>query len=149
MTGQEKVREARCGCGQLTISVSGEPKTVIACSCGFCQRRTGAVMQQCAWFVEEQVTARSGERQTYQPPDVPSVLYHFCPECGSTVYWDYIRLSGLYSRTLIGIGCGSFADADFPRPQYECWSSKRHSWLGDVGAEGVFEEALTDLPVVD
>jgi len=137
-------RKARCCCGKLSISVAGQPRQVFACSCHYCQRRTGATMQQSAWFSESQVDSITGDSSTYAPN--PNVVYHFCSTCGSTVYWEMPRIGEAYGETLLGISVGSFADSEFPEPQVECWSSKRHKWLRAVGSERVFEQGLEELP---
>ena len=35
----------------------------------------------------------------------------FCPECGSTVYWDLAT-----APEVVGVAVGSFADPSFPTP---------------------------------
>ena len=36
-------RTAACSCGQLTVTIAGEPDYVAACSCLECQKSTGSV----------------------------------------------------------------------------------------------------------
>src|SRR5262245_31929756 len=60
-------RTARCACGALRITVTGEPLSVVACHCIDCQRRTGSVFGVGAYFREEQV-AKSGDARIYTRP---------------------------------------------------------------------------------
>jgi hypothetical protein len=50
--------------------------------------------------------------------------FHFCPNCGSTVYWEADLRPEQY-----GIVVGAFADPDFPAPSYSVWEETIHPWL--------------------
>src|SRR5262245_31682728 len=49
-------RHAACNCGQLHLTIEGEPSRISMCHCLECQRRTGAVISNQARFRREQVT---------------------------------------------------------------------------------------------
>jgi len=49
-------RHAACSCGQLHLTIEGEPARISMCHCLECQRRTGAVISNQARFRPEQVT---------------------------------------------------------------------------------------------
>ena len=49
-------RRAACNCGQLQLTIEGEPARISMCHCLECQRRTGAVSSNQARFRREQVT---------------------------------------------------------------------------------------------
>ena len=49
-------RRAACSCGQLHLTIEGEPSRISICHCLECQRRTGAVISNQARFHREQVT---------------------------------------------------------------------------------------------
>jgi len=49
-------RRAACSCGQLHLTIEGEPTRISMCHCLECQRRTGAVISNQARFRREQVT---------------------------------------------------------------------------------------------
>jgi hypothetical protein len=49
-------RRAACSCGQLYLTIEGEPSRISMCHCLECQRRTGAVITNQARFRCEQVT---------------------------------------------------------------------------------------------
>ncbi|MBS0245784.1 MAG: GFA family protein [Proteobacteria bacterium] len=119
------VRHASCSCGQLHLTVDGEPARVSMCHCLECQRRTGAVISNQARFKTEQVTV-SGKATTWQrTAESGSVItFHFCPVCGSTVYWENDAFPGV-----IVVAVGAFADPTFPAPGIAVWEQTRHSWL--------------------
>ena len=52
------------------------------------------------------------------------MTFHFCPECGSTVFWEPERVPHL-----IGVAVGAFADPSFPQPQQSVWTDNKHVWL--------------------
>ena len=118
--------EAACSCGQLRIRLSGAPILVSSCHCIACQRRTGAVFGSTAFFGREQVESREGESRVFtRTADSGAVLsFHFCPNCGSTVFWDNSRLPDR-----ICVAVGAFADPSFPCPARTVWTKSKHPWL--------------------
>jgi hypothetical protein len=52
------------------------------------------------------------------------VEIHFCPDCGSSVFW-YAK----YRPDLIGIAFGAFADPSMPSPTLSVWEPTRHPWV--------------------
>ena len=89
------------------------------------KRRTGAVISNQARFRPEQVTI-SGASNTWQrTADSGSVVrFHFCPTCGSTVYWTSESFPGV-----VVVAIGNFADPDFPAPTIAVWEEMRHDWV--------------------
>ncbi len=49
----------------------------------------------------------------------------FCPECGTTVFWERANLPGMVT---MAVGC--FADPRFPPPVRTVWTESKHDWLG-------------------
>jgi hypothetical protein len=128
------IRRAACNCGQLHLACEGEPVRISTCHCLECQRRTGAVLSNQAWFERRQVTSIMGSSTEFKrvADSGRSVSFRFCPVCGSTVYFEAELFPGLVAVTV-----GSFADPDFPAPKYSVWEKKRHRWV----------EAFSELPV--
>jgi len=118
-------RLASCSCGQLTAQVDGDPVRISICHCLACQRRTGSVFGQQARFHREHV-ALSGDSSEYvRVGDEGShVTFHFCPRCGSTVYYE---LEGL--EAYLAIPVGAFADPGFPPPSVSVYEERMHSWV--------------------
>jgi hypothetical protein len=118
-------RRAACSCGQLHLSIEGEPSRISMCHCFECQRRTGAVFGNQARFHRNQVTF-SGQATawTRNAESGNELTFHFCATCGSTVYWE-----GTGFPESVAVSIGSFADPDFPAPTIEVWEESRHAWL--------------------
>jgi hypothetical protein len=53
-----------------------------------------------------------------------SRTFHFCPECGATVYYF---LDGVPDA--IAVPVGAFADPAFPPPRISVYESRRHGWV--------------------
>ena len=82
-------RRAACSCGQLHLTIEGEPSRISMCHCLECQRRTGAVISNQARFPREQVTIVGKATAWMRTAESGNALtFHFCPTCGSTVYWE-------------------------------------------------------------
>ena len=73
-------RHAACSCGQLHLTIEGEPSRISMCHCLECQRRTGAVISNQARFRPEQVSfagAATSWSRTAESGGL--VTFHFCP----------------------------------------------------------------------
>ncbi len=129
-----ETRTASCCCGELTMTVRGEPEKVIRCHCDYCQRRTGSVFNVSCWYYDDQVVARTGTGTIFnQGPQNPGIDYVFCPRCGSTVYWEFRGFEPLLEGSkLFGIAVGNFVDASFPAPTLDIHTSYRHPWIHDL-----------------
>ena len=119
------VRTASCACGQLRASCRGEPRLVSLCHCQACQRRTGSPYGIGAFFDREMV-APEGRASVYRRASDSgfAVTFHFCPDCGSTVYWEPER-----KPELVAVAVGAFADPAFPAPSQSVWEEWRHPWV--------------------
>src|SRR5688572_14460823 len=144
-------RVASCACGQLTVTTVGpDPDRVVMCNCHLCQKQTGSPFSLQARFPNEQVTIKGKSKTwTFPPKDgvtpvtgrtcagsdgitnsaADLVTSHFCPECGSTVY--YYRKSDP-ART--GVKVGAFADETFPPPIGSGFEEYSHPWTKNVSA---------------
>src|SRR5258708_19755483 len=86
-------RIAHCCCGSLRVEATGEPTFVAACHCQECQRRTGAPYGVGAYFERTRVRAEGTSRVYVRDGQEGRKLrMHFCPECGTPVYWEAARL---------------------------------------------------------
>ena len=50
------IRRTACSCGQLHLTIEGDPSRISTCHCLECQRRTGSVISNQARFRREQFT---------------------------------------------------------------------------------------------
>ena len=110
-------RRAACSCGQLHLTIEGEPLRISMCHCLECQRRTGAVISNQARFRRDQVTfAGQATTWTRTAESGNALTFHFCPTCGSTVYWEGEGFPGY-----VAVAIGNFADPNFPAPSIAVW----------------------------
>jgi hypothetical protein len=121
-------REAACHCGQLRLNVTGDPFSVSICNCLACQRRTGSAFGMQAGFKADQVEV-AGRFHDFSrisdEADRKEAVFHFCPECGSQVFYTEPT-----EPDLIVVSVGSFADPTFPPPTESGYDSRRHPWVG-------------------
>jgi len=118
-------RHATCSCGQLHLTIRGEPVRISMCHCLACQRRTGAVLSNQARFPREQVTfAGIATTWTRTAESGNTLAFHFCPTCGSTVYWENEGFPGV-----VAVAIGNFAEPNFPGPTIAVWEESRHLWV--------------------
>jgi hypothetical protein len=121
-------RNAQCCCGSLKAEADGEPAVVSLCNCIECQRRTGSPFGVGAYYEAAQVRI-SGAASVYERTVEGRWLkFHFCPKCGSTVYWQSANHPGRY-----GIAVGAFADPHFPQPARSVFERSRHGWVSFAG----------------
>lgn len=118
-------RLASCSCGQLAARVSGDPVRVSICHCLACQRRTGSVFGQQARFPRQNVTiAGQSTRYTRVGDEGTRATFHFCPQCGATVYYE---AEG--QEEWLAIPVGAFADPGFPSPTVSVYEERMHRWV--------------------
>ncbi len=118
-------RSARCHCGDLQLRCEGEPAKVSMCHCLDCQRRTGSAFSVAVFYPVGKV-AIGGETRVFNRPSASgfAVNFHFCPRCGSNVFWRPERMPHL-----VGVAAGAFGDPDFSAPQQAVWTKDRHAWV--------------------
>lgn len=118
-------RSARCACGQVQLDSTGEPAKISVCHCLDCQRRTGSAFGVAVFFAREQVRI-SGETKVYSRDSGSGfpVAHHFCPECGTTVFWYPSR-----KPDMVAVALGCFADTKFPPPHQQVYEQHRHAWV--------------------
>ena len=119
-------RHAACACGQLRVETEGEPIRISVCHCFECQRRTGSAFGAQARFAKTSVRI-SGDSTSYTrvADSGHRITFHFCPTCGSTVYYLLDR-----APDSIAVALGAFADSTFPAPKISVYEARRHAWVG-------------------
>jgi hypothetical protein len=95
------------------------------CHCLACQQRTGSAFGVQARFRRGQVTIAGRAAEYVRIGDEGGqARFRFCPDCGSTVYWDHAGGEGL-----VAIAVGAFADPGFPPPTVSVYGTRRHPWV--------------------
>jgi hypothetical protein len=126
-----RTRIATCCCGKVCLQATGEPVAVSVCHCLDCQKRTGSAFGAQARYLSEQLEHKGDTRAfTRTGSTGASITFHFCPECGTTVYWNPEKLPG---QTTVALG--AFADPTFTEKlSYTVYETRRHPWVGDLDA---------------
>lgn len=118
-------RTASCACGALSITLTSPPRYVSLCNCLQCQRRTGSAFGLSSFFSAESASI-SGDHRTYirSGQHGRTVEQHFCPSCGTTVFWY-----GSMAPGMVAVAVGCFAEPTFPAPTLAAWCESKHTWL--------------------
>jgi len=118
-------RYAACTCGQLQLTVEGDPVRISMCHCLACKRRTGSAFGIQARFAasDVQVTGRYSD-YVRTSDDGEQRTFHFCPDCGATVFYTLDGVPGL-----VAVPIGAFADPLFPPPAVSVFESRRNPWV--------------------
>lgn len=115
---------ASCSCGQLSVDVEGEPVRRSMCHCLECQKRTGSIFGVQMRFKQADVKIAGRATQYVRTGDSGGrATMHFCPTCGSTVYW----IAEGDSET-IAVAVGAFADPTLPPPTVSVYDERSHPW---------------------
>jgi hypothetical protein len=117
--------EAACTCGQLRLIARATP---FASPCATASNAS-AGREAHSEFRHGPRESRFGslkaltKRYARQGNSGRVVTFHFCPECGSSVFWEAGQ-----RPDLIAVAVGMFADPDFEGPAYR--SGKEDNILG-------------------
>ncbi|HMH64989.1 MAG TPA: GFA family protein, partial [Rhizomicrobium sp.] len=88
-------------------------------------RRTGAPFGVGAYYAKDKVRISGASKlYTRQAASGHPFHLHFCPTCGTSLYWY-----SAYKPDTIGIAVGGFADPQFPVPVRSVWEQTRHGWV--------------------
>jgi hypothetical protein len=123
--GSAPLRSASCACGQLSIEVAGEPRSVGVCHCLACQRRTGSVFAALASFAPPYVVTGDVAEHVRVGDQGARFRFRFCPVCGSNLFHTE---EGFEDRS-VSVAVGCFADPTFPPPRAAVYDCRRHGWV--------------------
>lgn len=117
-------RHASCSCGQLHLTCEGEPVRISICHCIACQKRTGSAFGSQARFPRTQVLNIEGKSATYsrKADSGNEVTFHFCPDCGTTLYWELEVAPDVYAVAL-----GAFEE-QLPAPAFSVFEEHAFPW---------------------
>lgn len=118
-------RTATCSCGQLRVTVEGDPVRISVCHCLACQQRTGSAFGVQARWPRNRVRTEGETKVWQRTGDEGTVMdFHFCPRCGATVWYAQGE-----AADSIGVAVGAFADPQFPAPNFSVYEERRHPWV--------------------
>lgn len=115
------IYSGKCLCGQVQVSLRGEPLRVGICHCMDCRKESGSAFTFYGIWPADQFE-RTGDTSEFQGRC-------FCPDCGSRVF----SIDAREAEVKLGI----LSDAPTSlKPSYELWIKRREPWLRPVeGAE--------------
>ena len=123
-------RKASCRCGQLRVTVTGDPVRVSVCHCLNCKKRSGSAFAAQARWPGDQVQIEGESKTFVKAGDSGNpATFHFCPDCGSDVYY---LIDGKFDG-LIATPLGTFDDPFFGKPEYSVYEGRKHEWLEITG----------------
>ena len=129
-------RAASCRCGQLKAAVTGKPVRVSACQCLNCKKRSGSAFAVQARWPSDRVRVEGESKTFVKVADSGNrATFHFCPDCGSDVYYDIDGKFDDKFNGLIAIPLGAFDDPYFAAPSFSVWEERKCGWVeitGDV-----------------
>lgn len=115
----------QCLCGQVRISVRGEPLRVGICHCTDCRQESGSAFTFFGIWPAGQFE-RVGETSEFKGR-------HFCPRCGARLFCVDAREAE--------IKLGVLSQAPTPlAPSYELWIKRREPWLRPLEGAEQFQE---------
>lgn len=117
-----------CLCGSVRFSVTGPATSTANCHCRMCQKATGAAFATWSEFPQSQVTWL-GERPQFHASS-EHAKRGFCPNCGSTVTFQFNGTEGVNFATVL------FDDPNIFSPTFDIWIESRPHW-------SVLDERLT------
>jgi len=96
------------------------------CHCLECQKRTGSTFGAQSRWPRDHVTIAGRATEYVRIADSGNgITFHFCPKCGSTVYYLLNDIPDV-----IAVAVGAFADPSFPAPKFSVYESRKHPWTG-------------------
>ena len=127
-------RTASCRCGQLRATVVGDPVRVSVCHCLNCKKRSGSAFAVQARWPKAQVTIDGQSKTFVKVADSGNrATFHFCPKCGSDVYYEIDGKFDDKFNDLIAVPLGAFDDPFFLTPAFSVWENRKHEWVEIVG----------------
>ncbi|WP_119255705.1 GFA family protein [Shinella zoogloeoides] len=115
----------QCLCGQVRLSVRGEPLRVGICHCTDCRQESGSAFTFYGIWPASQFEY-SGDAANFQGRC-------YCPHCGG-------RLFSLDEREA-EVKLGTLPEAPTPfTPSYELWVKRREPWLRSIEGAAQYEE---------
>jgi hypothetical protein len=129
-------RAASCRCGQLKATVTGEPIRVSVCHCLNCKKRSGSAFAVQARWPKSNVSIDGVSKTFVKVADSGnSATFHFCPDCGSDVYYEIDGKFDDKFNDLIAVPLGAFDDPYFASPAFSVWEERKCGWVEVLGSD--------------
>ena len=133
-------RVATCFCGQLSVTMEGDPLMHGLCHCRQCQKMSGSAFTFSGYWPRSAVKNMSGDASCYRKESESGrwLDVYFCPTCAGKVYWHLE-----FNPDVIGLPLGAFDSQTFPPPVYSLWHDTKQKWMEVPGTCATFEQQPT------
>jgi hypothetical protein len=113
-----------CACGEVTLTIAGEPVQTRQCWCRQCQQTAAGGPTHNAIFRADDVTI-SGElgANGYTAASGNTLTSYFCPSCGTPIYCQSSAF--LWRKT---VRFGALDEPHGLRPQMAIWTEDAPAW---------------------
>ncbi len=134
------MQSASCNCGQLSLSVSGDPIRVSVCHCNACQKRTGSAFGVQARYPLKQVSF-TGVSQHYQRvgDDGATITFEFCPHCGGNLWFTMDVMPDVVAIPLGNFSDDSVHKSQLASPSVVVYQDRCHDWVKLQGIDEVYD----------
>ena len=116
---------ASCACGALRVRLEAQPLRISLCHCEACKKRTGSAFGVAVFFARDAADI-SGQSRTFERSGESGkqIVFHFCPACGSTVFW-YPEMR----PDRIAVALGAFGDDSVFIPEQAVHQEQKAPWI--------------------
>ena len=126
------IRTASCRCGQVKLTIAGDPLRVSVCHCLNCKKRSGSAFTvQARWPVQNVTIDGETKHWTVTGASGNRTNFHFCPQCALDMYFT---IEGAFEG-LIATPLGIFDDPYFANPSHSVWEVRKHDWVEILGED--------------
>jgi hypothetical protein len=125
-----------CLCGQVHVTLTGDPVTVALCHCTHCQKTAGSAFST-VLLVPAAAVSVAGPVTGYDDlgDSGAAVTRSFCSKCGTPVETSSEATRAQKVRI---IKAGLFASIREVPPQLELFCARRRSWLSPLSGTTTF-----------
>lgn len=118
--------EGGCQCGAVRYRIKGEPVSLVVCHCKECQRQSGSAFGM-SLIVRTTEFALTGNVSIYRrvADSGNGVKCAFCPTCGTRVYHEPERMSGM----AVNVRAGTLDDTSALKPAAHVWTRSKQTWF--------------------
>lgn len=127
-----------CFCNTVQFKVSEEPKGVVNCHCNFCRKHSGAAFSTFVVVAEPALEIVSGHESIARYSFKENAHKHFCRQCGSPIFNENARYSGLRMIYLGTVGASTEL-----MPVANIYCDSQLQWVPAIAEIKSFEQGRT------
>ena len=124
--------KGRCHCGQVSYESAAEPLRSALCHCTDCRRSAGAPSVAWAFFPTDALKI-DGATSSYASSE--HVLRHFCPHCGSGLFYTNEALI----PGITNVRIATLDDPNVVAPKAQVQVAERIAWMEQLDEIPEFE----------